>query len=71
MEEVPAISQYNTKISDEISEVRRTQIPSLVPSGRVVPFGLFDAEDLQSASQGRAIVNRERVHTLRLTPSQC
>ena len=48
MEEVPAISQYDTKISDEKSEVRRTQIPSLVPSGWVVPFGLFDAEDLQS-----------------------
>ena len=48
VEEVPARSQHDTKICDEISEVRRTQIPSLVPSGRVVPFGLFDAEDLQS-----------------------
>ena len=48
MEEVPAISQYDTKISDEMSEVRRMQIPSLVPSGRVVPCGLFNAKDLQS-----------------------
>ena len=48
VEEVPARSQHDTKICDEISEVRRTQIPSLVPSGRVVPFGLFNAKDLQS-----------------------